>query len=91
VDSEENSCLDDSDFSDKVGIERRLIRPQIKPQPPSSNQLIRDRKDESILTLLRFQHTALTEKEANLSSTINKKKDSSDESSGDEQKKKHER
>jgi len=27
VDSDENSCGDDSDFSDKVGIERRLIKP----------------------------------------------------------------
>jgi hypothetical protein len=27
VNSDENSCGDDSDFSDKVGIERRLIKP----------------------------------------------------------------
>ncbi len=89
VNSDENSCGDDSDFSDKVGIERRLIKPQIKP-PVQSIQLPRERKEESMMNILKFQYSTEVANNSSLSSKPTKK-DSDDDSSADEAKKLQER
>jgi len=42
---EESPGNEDSDFSEKMGIERKLIRPQIKPD--AKHLLHKDKKDEN--------------------------------------------
>jgi hypothetical protein len=53
VDSDENSCGDDSEVSDKNGIERRIIRPQICPSKQTIT-IPRERKEESLMTIMKF-------------------------------------
>jgi hypothetical protein len=54
VDSDEDSCGDDSDYTEKIGLERRLIRPQIKPLLDGSKPLVRERKDDSLMSIFKF-------------------------------------
>lgn len=88
VDSEGDSCGDDSEVSDKCGVERRLIRPQIRPNQP---QVIipRERKEESLMTIMRYQPS---QDVANTTLMPNKDHEKGeDDSSSDEQKKQQER
>ena len=88
VDSEGDSCGDDSEVSDKCGVERRLIRPQIRP---IQQQIIipRERKEESLMTIMRYQPS---QDIANTTLMPNRDHEKGeDDSSSDEQKKQQER
>jgi hypothetical protein len=56
---EESPYGDDSDFSDKIGIERKLIRPQLKP--PDTKLHNKERKEDNLLHIFKFQNSAAAE------------------------------